>query len=136
MRFSEYPHKDAVIEKLRQIAPGLSEDRAAFLADYWCTITPHNTYVLNADPTHKRVNPILYRREETRSCWRNITARTMLVMGAESRIYRKYQDEDYRNDVHACIPDLVEEVIPDCGHMLHQEQPGALAKMLESFLRT
>ncbi|MEX2524010.1 MAG: alpha/beta hydrolase [Gammaproteobacteria bacterium] len=133
-RFSDYPDRETVIDKLIQLAPRLSRDKAAFLAEYWCTTTAQGGLTLKADPAHRRVNPVLYRREEARSCWRNITARTMLVMGTESRLYRQYRDDGYREDVHACIPGLFEEIIPDCGHMLHQERPRELARLLESFL--
>lgn len=135
-RFSDYPNSEAVINKLVELAPRLSRDKAAFLAEYWCTTTAEGGFSLNADPAHRRVNPILYRREEVRGCWRKITARTMLIMGTESRLYRKYRDEGYREDVHACIPHLVEETIADAGHMLHQEQPQALARLFETFLKT
>ncbi len=135
-RFSDYPDRDAVIDKLLQLAPRLARDKAAFLAEYWCVTTAEGGFTLNADPAHRRVNPVLYRREEVRSCWREITARSMLVMGAESRLYRQYRNEGYREDVHACITDLDEEIIPECGHMLHQEQPQALARLLETFFRS
>lgn len=135
-RFSDYPDRDAVIDKLTRLAPRLSREKADFLAGYWSVKTARGTYALNADPAHKRVNPVLYRREEVRACWRNITAKTMLIMGADSFLNRRYLEEGFREDIRACFSKLVEETISGAGHMFHQENPEALTKIIEPFLQT
>lgn len=134
-RFSEYPDREAVADKLQAIAPRLPRENAMFLADYWGRKTPEGTYTVNADPAHKRVNPVLYRREEARSCWRCITARTMLVLAADSFLYRRYAEGNISEELHGCIEALEEVVIPDAGHMLHQERPEAVAAIIEPFLQ-
>jgi pimeloyl-ACP methyl ester carboxylesterase len=134
-RFSEYPDRGAVAEKLLELAPRLPRDNALYLADHWSRKTPGGTYTVNADPAHKRVNPVLYRREETRSCWRCITARTMLVMAADSFLYRRYREENISEELRSCIETLEETVVPGAGHMVHQERPEAVAAIIGSFLR-
>ena len=32
------------------------------------------------------------------------------------------------------VPQLVHHRLPDCGHMLHHDQPQALARLVEAFL--
>jgi pimeloyl-ACP methyl ester carboxylesterase len=33
------------------------------------------------------------------------------------------------------VPDLRTHTVPDCGHMLHHDQPELLAREIEAFLR-
>lgn len=134
-RFADYTDREAVADKLLELAPRLSRDKAVFLAGHWSRETPDGTYTLNADPAHKRVNPVLYRREEARSCWRRISARTLLVLAADSFLYRRYNEENIGNELRDCINGLVEEVIPAAGHMLHQEKPESVAEIIGPFLQ-
>ena len=40
--------------------------------------------MLRGDPAHKIVNPLLYRIEEVRACWREVSAPVLWVDAAES----------------------------------------------------
>ena len=133
-RFATYPDLDAVADKLQELAPRLSRDQALFLTGSWSRKTDDGRYVPNADPVHRRINPILYRREEARSCWRRITARTLLLLAENSFLYRRYREDHVEGDLQECIDNLVTAVVPDAGHMLHLDNPQALAGILEEFL--
>jgi pimeloyl-ACP methyl ester carboxylesterase len=120
---------------INKLAPRISKERARFVAEVWSRPLSDGKYTIKADPGHKCIIPVLYRREEARSCWRNVAARTLFVFGEHSRFLKRYSDEGYQQDCQACFSNLSEEIIADAGHMLHLEQPEKLAEVLQTFLR-
>ncbi len=90
--------------------------------------------VLRSDPAHKRINPVPYRLEEAKACWRKVSAPVVWVVGAESRVRGRLRliDADLA-ERKACFPSLEEAVIEEAGHMLHHDQPERLARSLEKF---
>ena len=90
------------------------------------------------DPQHKRVNPILYQVEEVMACWRRITAPVLWVEASETNMWQWMgPKEEARIEIDrrlACIKDVRCEMMPDAGHMLHHDQPQALARLVETFL--
>lgn len=131
----EYSDMSGMEERIKALAPYISDERATFLAPYWCRKTDNGHYISRIDPGHKRINPILYRREEAKACWRKITAGVMLGLGAESNFINRYQDEALGPDFKSCFDKLHEVIIPRCGHMMHLDQPELTAKALDEFLR-
>lgn len=77
---------------------------------------------------------MLYRLEEAKACWNQVTAATLWITGADSAFMRSQvaSSEDYAAR-KACFKQLREAVIPDCGHMMHHDQPLALAALLDDF---
>jgi len=135
MDFSQYPDIAGVVERLNKIAPGLQQDRAMFLAKYWCNQDSDGRYQYKHDPAHKRINPILYRREEAKSCWEKIKAKTLLILAKESAFYESYQREGYNIELANSINTFTEVIVEDSNHMIHLEQPVHLAEILDKFLR-
>ncbi len=68
--FRHYPDFDALAARLRRDNPRLDAARAGFLARHLGRGRDGGGVELGADPCHKLVNPILYRIEEVKSCWR------------------------------------------------------------------
>jgi pimeloyl-ACP methyl ester carboxylesterase len=134
LSFSRYQDQGQLATHISKLAPGINQTRAAFIAESWSSAAKEGGYRIKADPRHKRINPVLYRREEAKSCWRNILAKTMLVFGEESRFYKDYSIEGYQQDFADCIKNLQVEIIPTSGHMLHFQQPEKLAEILNLFL--
>ena len=132
-QFAEYENIEHVKLQLNRLAPGIDDEYAGFIAEQWSKQTA-GKYLLRGDPKHKRVNPVLYRREEARSCWRNITARTCLILAKGSKFHQQYYEEGGCEDCRSCFNNLTEVVIEDSGHMLHWEQPRQLALEIEGFL--
>jgi len=132
--FSGYKDIAAAADRIIKLAPRLQQDRALFLAQHWCRHSTDGTWQLKHDPAHKRVYPVLYRREEAKSCWQRISAKALLVLAEESAFHQRYITQAYQSDLRACIRLLSESVIPETGHMLHLEQPQALAAILDAFL--
>lgn len=125
-----------VAERLRKNNPRLTADKAAWLAGHWARETPQG-FQLNADPAHKLANPMLYRKAEVLACWQRIAAPTLWVEGSDDQLTRfwgsRYPREDFEARL-ALVPGLERAVLRDAGHMLHHDQPVALAALLEPFL--
>ena len=134
--FRPYPSFEAVAERMRKNNPRLSVERAQFLAPHWARKTEIGTVELRSDPQHKRVNPVLSRMEELQACWRRITAPTLWIRGDLSSApgWRTDSDSQFAGR-KAAFADLREVTIAGAGHMLHHDQPGELAAVIEDFLR-
>ncbi len=91
--------------------------------------------VLRSDPAHKIVNAQLYRFEEALACWRQVVAPVLWVEGAESGTARrmKLAPEELAQR-RAAFRDVRHAIVPDAGHMLHHDQPRAVAEVIEEFL--
>jgi pimeloyl-ACP methyl ester carboxylesterase len=132
------PYKDfaELAERLRQANPRLSAERAAFLARHWGRDAGKEGVVLRGDPAHKIVNPVLYRYEEAQACWREVRAPVLWVDAADSRaLERARLDERAHAERRAQFRDLRHATVPDAGHMLHHDQPAAVARLIEDFLQ-
>ena len=125
-----------VAGRLMKNNPRLPAYKAAWLAQHWARQTPEG-FALNADPAHKLANPMLYRKAEVLACWQRITAPTLWVEGSDDQLTRfwgkRYPREDFEARL-ALVPGLERTVLQDAGHMLHHDQPEALAAVLEPFL--
>jgi pimeloyl-ACP methyl ester carboxylesterase len=130
----DYDGFDALAARLRQQNPRLTAERAAFLARHWGEARDGRV-VLRGDPAHKIVNPVQYQLEEAKACWRAVTAPVLWVQGADTATpgMLALSDADIA-ERKGCFPRLTEVVIPDCGHMVHHDQPGAVAHAIEAFL--
>jgi pimeloyl-ACP methyl ester carboxylesterase len=133
--FKPYASFEEVEARLMQNNRRLSRERARFLAPHWAKRLDSGEVVLNSDPAHKMVNPVLYRLEEAIACWKRVTAPVLWVWG-DGQWMRQWLKEN-PNDMEerrAAFRSLTERTIPDAGHMLHHDQPERLADTLEAFL--
>ena len=132
-----YPSLAAVAERLMKNNPRLHADRAAWLAPHWSHEVAPDQWEILGDPAHKHVNPILYRVDEVLACWRAITAPVLWVEGNETDVTKWWGHRYPRDDFEArlaVVPRLQRHTLSDCGHMLHHDQPQALAQRVKSFL--
>jgi pimeloyl-ACP methyl ester carboxylesterase len=133
----DYDDLDAVAGRLRKNNPRLRADFADWLAPHWSKATSEGRRVLLGDPAHKHSNPVLYRKEEVLACWARITAPTLWVEGAETDVTKWWGDRYPREDFEArlaVVADLQRAVLSPCGHMLHHDQPEALAARIAEHL--
>ncbi len=126
--FSEYADYEALAARIRNRNPHMSGAAASFVAREWAEKGTDGIVRLRADPLHKLPNPVLYRRAEAEACWRAITARSVLVTGADSRLARRLAPG-------LVAPGAERIVIDRAGHMLHFEAPAALAATIENALQ-
>jgi pimeloyl-ACP methyl ester carboxylesterase len=133
--FRPYPDFDALARRLRADNPRLSPDRAAFLARELGTQTASGEVVLAADPAHRRVHPILYRRHEVLACWRRVTAPVLWLAPEDAALRQRLGvgDAEYQEGM-ACFRHFRQEVVAEAGHNLHHDQPEAVARIIEAFL--
>jgi pimeloyl-ACP methyl ester carboxylesterase len=130
-----YPDRQRFAARMRRDNPRLSVERAEFLAQHLAK-AEGDGYVWAGDPYHRVVNPVLYRLEEAKACWREISAPVLWVTGEASLLLREFDarpgDMESRQ---ACFATRRDAVIADAGHMLQHDQPEALARVLRPFLR-
>jgi pimeloyl-ACP methyl ester carboxylesterase len=138
-RLKPYASLDDVAARLIKNNPRLSAERAAWLAAHWAERRDDGLWHILGDPAHKRVNPALYRKDEVLEGWKRIAAPTLWVEGDETDPDRWWGHRYPRSDFDARIA-LVNNLrrvrLPSCGHMLHFDQPQALAAALDTFLDT
>jgi pimeloyl-ACP methyl ester carboxylesterase len=134
-RFRPYRSYDEVAARLRKRNPRLSPEQAAFLARHWAKQIDTGEVVLTSDPRHKTVNPYLFRIEEAIACWRKITAPVLLVSGKDSEMLTRMKDtSEQLAERTGAFRNRREIELPHAGHMMHHDQPGRLARIIEAFL--
>lgn len=122
--------------RLSKENPRLTAERADFLARHWGRAAPDGTVVLRSDPAHKIVNPVLYREEEARACWREVSAPVLWVEGAESDVLKRLRlSAAQQAERRALFSNLSYAKVENAGHMLHHDQPLAVARCIEGFFR-
>ena len=136
-----YRSLQAVAHRLMKNNPRLSADRAVWLAPHWARqvndASGEGTWQILGDPAHKRVNPVLYRVEEILETWKLIQAPLLWVEGAQTDITKWWGERYTLAEFHerlAVVPRSERHILQDCGHMLHHDQPEALASLLAHFL--
>ena len=111
-----------------------SREKAEFLARHWGREEGAGV-VLRGDPAHKIVNPVLYRYEEVRACWQQVSAPVLWVdADGSDTLKRLGLDADQHAERRAAFRDLRYATVRDAGHMLHHDQPAAVARLIEAFL--
>lgn len=132
-----YESFDALAARLRRDNPRLSVEQATFLASHRAEQLSDGSVRLRADPHHRRVNPVLNRIDENLACWQAISAPVLWVHGADTtaRVLATDTPSELAQRKDA-FRNLREETIPDCGHMMHFDQPAKVARVIEEFMRT
>jgi pimeloyl-ACP methyl ester carboxylesterase len=133
-RLRPYPDEHAVALRLMQNNHRLRDDYAAFLASHWAQPGLDRQWYLLADPAHKGIHPTLYRGEEVLACWRQIEVPVLWVCSEHMNAWHDFvKTEAYRARLDS-IANRQECLIQNAGHMLHHDQPEALAKAIMQFL--
>ncbi|MCH7342042.1 alpha/beta hydrolase [Pelomonas sp. CA6] len=132
-----YEDLAGVAARLMKTNPRLGADKAHWLAPHWSRRRADGRWEILGDPAHKRSNPVLYRKAEALACWSRIAAPTLWVEGSDTNIGQWWGDRYPRADFEArlaVVPQLQRAVLQGAGHMLHHDQPQALAEHLARFL--
>ena len=132
----DYPTLEDVARRLQMNNPRLRAHFALWLAKHWAR-QEHGRWVINADPAHKRSQPILYRVEEVMAFMQGITCPVLFVEGAETLYFMffngKFTKQEFMARVRA-VKDFRMASIREAGHMLHHDQPEELARHLAAYL--
>ena len=73
-------------------------------------------------------------RAEAQACWAEMRAPLLYVAGAESDFLSRLRGAGDPEQVRQLIPQLEPRVVAEAGHMLHHDQPAAVARLLQQFL--
>ena len=135
-----YDSLAGVAARLRKTNPLLPPDRADWLAQHWSrkvTDAAGTRYEILGDPAHKRNTPSLYQRDEVLEIWKQISSPLLWVEGDQTSLEgwwgTRYTKAEFHERLNV-VRNVERHVLAPAGHMLHHDQPQALAQRLESFL--
>ncbi len=133
-----YASRDEVIARLRKTNPRLTPERADFLASHWAAQCDDGAWEILGDPAHKIISAQLYRSDEVLACWRHISAPVLWIEAEHTDMWRWMGPKDkVREEVDRrmqAIPQVTAARVADAGHMLHHDQPEAVARLIEDFM--
>jgi pimeloyl-ACP methyl ester carboxylesterase len=128
---------EGVASQLRKTNPRLSEDKAAWLAAHWSRRGEDGRWTILGDAAHKIVNPVLTRADDVIATWSRIGAPLLWVEGDgkdfEGWYHGRYTRAQFEQRL-AAVPRVEQLKLTPAGHMLHHDQPVALARALDTFL--
>ena len=132
-----YDSADGVARRLMKTNPRLASDKACWLARHWAGADAQGRWHILGDAAHKIVNPHLYRVDEALALYAAITAPVLSVHASDDSLGRwwkgRYTLQDYHQRL-AHVADSRSALVQDAGHMLHHDQPQAVAALIEDFL--
>ena len=136
-RLRDYASQEEVAERLCRTNPQLAPPRARWLAQHWSRQRADGRWEILGDPAHKLANPVLYRKDEVLECWKKIEAPLLWVEGDRTDTERWWGQRYTKAEFHerlSVVATVEKHVLEGAGHMLHHDQPEALARLLEGFL--
>lgn len=138
LKLKTYDSLEAVALRLAKNNRYLSMDKARWLAHHWSAeITPGQWSILG-EAAHKITSAQLYRVDEVLAVFRHIAAPTLMVEAEDDSTTAWWRGQftlaQHRERLKS-VAQLETVTVPDCGHMLHHDQPQAVAELLERFLR-
>jgi pimeloyl-ACP methyl ester carboxylesterase len=130
-----YASLDELAARIASGSPRLDLAQALFLAREHA-IERNGQVEFSSDPRHKGTNPVLFRIEEARACWRRITAPTLWLLGDESDLVKRFYGADGGEVAAraACFSRIETRMLRGAGHMMQHDQPRELAEAVETFL--
>jgi pimeloyl-ACP methyl ester carboxylesterase len=135
----DYANVDEVAARLLKNNPLLTPDKAAWLAPHWSAPRADGRWHILGDPAHKRANPVLYQVDQILETWKLITAPLLWAEGDQTDVAKWWGTRYTKGEFHqrlAVVPQVQKVLLSPCGHMLHHDQPAALAQHLRAFLGT
>lgn len=132
-----YPDASGVAQRLMKTNPRLTPDKAQWLAQHWARPNAQGQWEILGDPAHKVTNPQLFRVDETLALYRAIGAPTLSVHANSDSIAQWWQGKYTLAEYHerlTHVPDCRTAVVQEAGHMLHHDQPHAVAALIEDFV--
>ncbi len=132
-RERRYPSTRALAEFIVSRNPSMPMARAEFLARAWTKPDERGGFVLAFDPRHRNLSPVLYRREEAEACWRRFEAPMLLVLAELSDIRARVGSDASEEYLRQFFRNLRLVEVPKVGHLMHLEDPEAIARHIVAF---
>jgi len=141
MALASYAGPDGVARRLMKTNPRLSRDKADWLAGHWSVARLQaeggERWEILGDPAHKIINANLFRVDETLALYAAIAAPVLAVVASDDSLDHwwkgRYTLADFQERLTS-VRDVRLERVEDAGHMLHHDQPGRVAALIEAFL--
>lgn len=138
-KISLKPYKSLaeVANRLVKNNPRISMDKANWLANHWAQEDAEGMWRILGEPAHKISSVHLYRADEASEIHKLITAPVLFVIAQDNGLQQWFR-EGYKIEEFYERMKVIKQIefhqLKDTGHMLHHDQPLALAKVIESFL--
>jgi pimeloyl-ACP methyl ester carboxylesterase len=137
MALSDYDDADGVARRLMKTNPRLPRDKADWLARQWARLDEKGRWTILGDSAHKVSNAVLFRPDEAIAVYQRIAAPTLVVTASDDSLGQwwkgRYTLDEFQQRI-GHVPNLQRTVVQDAGHMMHHDQPEALARLIEAFL--
>jgi pimeloyl-ACP methyl ester carboxylesterase len=137
LALKSYDDQAGVARRLMKTNPRLTPDKAHWLAGHWARPDASGQWRILGNPAHKIPSAQLYRVDEVQEIHQRISAPVLAVEASDDSMglwwKGKYSLAEYHERLRQ-VPDARVAVIQDAGHMLHHDQPEALARLIEDFL--
>lgn len=137
MDLRPYDSRDGVALRLMKTNPRISADKAQWLAEHWAAPDAEGKWHVLGSPAHKIVSSMLFRTDEMLALYEAITAPVLSIEAEENQIEKwhgsRYSLAEYHQRL-AHAPNARSAQVSDAGHMLHHDQPQAVAALIEAFL--
>lgn len=133
-----YDSQEAVAQRLMKTNPRLPPDKARWLAGHWARPGVDGRWAILGEAAHKVVSAHLYRVDEALAVYRAIEAPLLSVTASDDSLAQWWQGRFTLAEHRARLAHVrhVEHAeLADAGHMLHHDQPEAVARLIEAFLR-
>ena len=137
MALKHYESLAGVAKRLMKTNPRLSQDKAEWLAQHWSAEDANGQWRILGDSAHKVTSAQIYRADEALAMYAAITAPTLAVEASGDSLSQWWKGRYTMAEYHERLKSLRDcrtAVIQDAGHMLHHDQPEALATLIEDFL--
>jgi len=137
MDLKAYDDLAGVAQRLMKTNRRLTQDKADWLAGHWARPDAQGRWTILGDPAHKITSAQLFRVDEALALYEAITAPVLAVEASDDSLGLWWKgryglDEYHQRLTH--VRDCRTAVVQDAGHMLHHDQPQAVAGLIEGFL--
>ena len=133
MALRSYDMVSGVAQRLRKTNPRLTEDKAEWLARHWAAEGIDGSWSILGDPAHKITNANLYKVDEVLELYQRISMPLLAVEASDNSLDMwwngKYTLPEYHERLKS-VPQVEIARIEDAGHMMHHDQPAALAALI------
>ncbi|WP_024814760.1 alpha/beta fold hydrolase [Acidovorax sp. JHL-3] len=137
MALKSYDSAAGVAQRLMKTNPRLSQDKADWLAQHWAAPNASGQWNILGDPAHKITSAQLFRLDEVLALYEAISAPTLAVEAGDDSLGQWWKGKYNLDEYHQRLTHVRNcriAVVPDAGHMLHHDQPEAVAALIEQFV--
>jgi len=137
MDLKPYPNVAGVARRLMKTNPRLTADKAHWLAQHWASEDAQGQWNVQGQAAHKVSSAHLYRLDETLEIFKGISAPVLSVEASDDSLALWWKDSYTLDQFHErlrVVPNIQIARVEDAGHMLHHDQPAAVAALIEQFI--